>query len=57
MSMAAGSKTREASSAEIDATDAPTISICESRPGKAVLLEEQNTDGWIASDTTCEIER
>lgn len=55
--MAVGTETRKASSAESELTEAPTISICESRPGKAVLLEEANTDGWIASDTTCEIER
>lgn len=55
--MAAGMGSEQASSAEFEATDTPTISICESCPGKAVLLEEANTDGWIASDTTCEIER
>lgn len=55
--MAVGTETRHESSIEFDAPEAPRISICESRPGKAVLLEEDNTEGWIASDTTCEIER
>lgn len=30
----------------------PTLTLCESRPGKAVLIESGNSDGWIASDLT-----
>lgn len=55
--MAVGTETRQVSSTEPDPPEAPALSICESRPGKAVLLEEDNTDGWIASDTTSEVRR
>jgi hypothetical protein len=30
----------------------PTLTLCESSPGKAVLIESGNSDGWIASDLT-----
>ncbi|MFC7172926.1 hypothetical protein ACFR97_09390 [Haloplanus litoreus] len=34
--------------------DRPTVSVCESCPGRAVFMESGNTDGWIASDLTVE---
>ncbi len=37
----------------VDAISA--ISVCETRPGRLVFLEAGNTDGWIATDTTEEI--
>ena len=32
----------------------PTVSVCETSPGRTVFLESGNTDGWIASDLTVE---
>ncbi len=29
----------------------------ETRPGKVVFTERNNTDGWIATDLTVELER
>lgn len=44
--------------AENDAeTDAPTLSLYQTRPGRNVLTEEDNTDGWIATDLTVEVPR
>jgi hypothetical protein len=37
--------------------DAPSVSVCESRPGRTVFIESGNTDGWIASDLTVEPRR
>lgn len=34
---------------------ASAVTICETRPGKAVFMEENNCDGWIATDTTVEL--
>lgn len=42
---------------ESNQEDRPEISVCESRPGKAVFTESGNTDGWIASDITVDIHR
>ncbi len=35
----------------------PQITVCESCPGKAIFLEAENTDGWIASDLTVDVKR
>lgn len=55
--MAVGTESRQESATEPEPSEAPAISLCESCPGKAVMLEEDNTDGWIASDTTCDVRR
>jgi hypothetical protein len=34
--------------------ETPTVSVCQSCPGRTVFLESGNTDGWIASDLTVE---
>lgn len=34
--------------------ETPTVSVCESCPGRTVFIESDNTDGWIASDLTVE---
>jgi len=34
--------------------ETPTVSVCESAPGRTVFIESGNTDGWIASDLTVE---
>lgn len=42
--------------AETDAeTDTPTLTLHETRPGRNVLTEEGNSDGWIASDLTVDV--
>ena len=28
----------------------PDIALCESRPDRFVLIEDGNTDGWLATD-------
>jgi hypothetical protein len=35
----------------------PEITVCESCPGTSVFFESGNTDGWIASDLTIEVDR
>ena len=39
-----------------DAVPAPRISALRSSPERVVFTEDGNTDGWIASDTTVEVE-
>jgi hypothetical protein len=47
---------RDATDSESDAEqDVPTLCLHETRPGRKVLTEEDNTDGWIASDLTVEV--
>lgn len=49
---------RDETAAENDAeTDTPTLALHETRPGRNVLTEEGNTDGWIASDLTVDVPR
>lgn len=57
--MAAHSKAnRDETPAETDAeTETPALSLHETRPGRSVLTEEGNTDGWIASDLTVDVPR
>ena len=31
-------------------SDEPPITLCESRPDRFVLIEDGNTDGWLATD-------
>ena len=31
-------------------SDQPAITLCESRPERFVLIEDGNTDGWLATD-------
>lgn len=42
---------------EPEPNDKPDISVCESAPGTSVFIESENTDGWIASNTTFEASR
>jgi len=37
--------------------DRPAIAVRESKPGRAVFVEDGNTEGWIASDRTVEVTR
>lgn len=55
MSMGRQSKTGRA--VETSAEDRPEVSVCESRPGTAVFIESENTDGWIAIDGPVEVTR
>jgi hypothetical protein len=52
--MATGSQSRGDDEME---SDGPTVSVCESRPGRTVFIESGNTDGWIASDLTVDATR
>jgi len=36
--------------------DVPEIAVCESSPEKTVFLESGNSDAWIASDVTVDVE-
>jgi hypothetical protein len=42
-------------------TDPPepefTVSALQSKPGRLVFTENGNTDAWIATDTTVDVER
>ncbi|SFS56488.1 hypothetical protein [Halostagnicola kamekurae] len=40
----------------VEAESATVISSHEPRPGKLVVTERNNTDGWIASDTAVDLE-
>lgn len=46
---------RSAETTEPIDEDRPDLTLCESRPGKAVLIETGNSDGWIASDVTVDV--
>lgn len=52
------SATGERSTAlEADAErEVPTLSLHKTRPGRKVLTEEDNVDGWISSDVTVDVE-
>jgi hypothetical protein len=55
--MTADTQTHPDADPDEAASDRPDISVCESCPGNRVFLESGNTDGWIASDLTVEVER
>lgn len=40
-----------------ESEDRPQITVCESCPDKAIFIESGNTDGWIASDLTVDVDR
>lgn len=40
-----------------ESDSAPYVTAYETSPGRTVLIEDINPDGWIASDITVEIER
>jgi hypothetical protein len=35
----------------------PTISVCETCPGRVVFFEAGNSEGWIATDSPLELDR
>ncbi len=41
---------------DAEQTDAPRLTACTAGPDRTVLLESDNTDGWIASDLTVDAE-
>ncbi|MFD1632566.1 hypothetical protein ACOZ4L_07200 [Haloplanus ruber] len=49
-----GTDDESESAPEPEFPDRPTVSVCESCPGRTVFMESDNTDGWIASDLTVE---
>ena len=54
--MAVGTRRRVGVEPELEGQRVPEVSVCESCPGTSVFLEAGNTDGWIASDTTVDVE-
>jgi hypothetical protein len=34
-----------------------TVTVCESRPGRVVFTEEDNSEAWIATDLTVDVPR
>lgn len=55
--MAAGTQSRVDLDGLQESNERPAISVCEGAPGRSVFLESGNNDGWIATDTTVDIER
>ncbi len=55
--MAAGRQSARERQGGTAADDRPAVSVHESAPGTAVFIEAENTDGWIASDTTRDVTR
>ena len=35
----------------------PVVPVCETCPGRAVFVESGNTDGWIATDLTVDLDQ
>lgn len=35
----------------------PVVHVCETCPGRAVFVESGNTDGWIATDLTVDLDQ
>ena len=52
--MATGTQSGTDDDSEPSPPETPTVSVCETCPGRTVFLESGNTDGWIASDLTVE---
>ncbi|MFB6194792.1 MAG: hypothetical protein ABEI80_01360 [Haloplanus sp.] len=52
--MPTGTRPRTDDEREPSPPETPTVSVCESCPGRTVFIESGNTDGWIASDLTVE---
>jgi len=42
---------------ESDAAEETLVTACETRPGRTVFTEADNSDAWIATDLTVELER
>lgn len=54
--MAARSEANRDEAPEADReSESPALSLLETRPGRRVLTEEGNTDGWIATDVTVDV--
>lgn len=47
---------RDADGPDAESRDAPTLTACDAGADRTVLLESDNTDGWIASDLTVDAE-
>ncbi|NHN41139.1 hypothetical protein G9C85_05750 [Halorubellus sp. JP-L1] len=54
--MAAGTQS-ETADVETERSETPELSVCETAPGKTVFIESDNSDGWLASDTTVDVQR
>jgi hypothetical protein len=55
--MPAGTQSETERYEKTDPPETPELSVCETTPGKTVFIEAENSDGWLASDTTFDVER
>ncbi len=46
--MSIGRQSETGRAVESSSENKPELSVCESAPGKAVFIECENSDGWIA---------
>ena len=53
--MPARSRSEAEESPGTSSADGTTVSVLETSPGRSVFVEEDNTDGWIATDLTVEL--
>ncbi|WP_283404264.1 hypothetical protein [Halorubrum sp. DM2] len=53
--MSAGTQDEMGRPVELPSEDRPELAVCESAPGKAVFIECENSDGWIAIDEPVEV--
>lgn len=56
-SMSTGTRSPPETEAADPTPSTPVITACESRPGRTVLIESDNTDGWLSSDLTLDAVR
>ena len=53
--MSTEKQSRTGRATESTSEDRPELAVCESAPGKAVFIECENSDGWIAIDGAVEV--
>jgi len=53
--MSIGRQSKTGRAVESASEDRPELAVCESAPGKAVFIECENSDGWIAIDEPVEV--
>lgn len=51
------STTVDPTECETAAEESPAVSACETCPGRVVFTENDNPDGWIATDLTVTLTR
>ena len=53
--MSIGRQSETGQAVESASEDRPELAVCESTPGKAMFIELENSDGWIAIDGPVEV--